>query len=348
MKTKQKVLIIAIVSVLLLAVIGLTIGLVLVAQQATMNNNMTISYTANNVDATITATGLRYDTNSTDETGKEITTKGDNVVTFSASQANASGGVEFNNAELTASGRAVYTFEIKNTANSSNKKEMKALTTFSGISDSDNVSIFIGDSEATATEITSNTDKYFVNIGIGQASKSIVVIMKVTDATLDINAFELDMTIDLGYDIEDPKDLVLTTANVSITPPYAHAITGEYFGSVSITAYYYKNDSTSDPQQLGSHTSDIYYTDDGDTEIYNIMATELNTSGHIVFEISYTTMVIDFYSSNAICAVGSTIEEAVNAEHGNFVELSGHRYVSCFFDIQDEEGVSFDISIICQ
>ncbi|MBE5735156.1 MAG: hypothetical protein E7361_01760 [Clostridiales bacterium] len=212
MKTKQKIMVIAIVSVLLLAVIGLSIGLVLVAQQATMNNSMTISYTANNVDATITASGINYanatgtsDNDSTINIKDGETTKQSKTVTFNAEDVTSTGGVEFVNADLTASGRAVYTFEIKNTANSSNKKEMKALATFSGISDNDNVSIFIGETEASATEIKSATDKYFVNIGIGQATKTIVVVMKVTDATLDVNAFELNMEIELGYDLTDPN-----------------------------------------------------------------------------------------------------------------------------------------------
>ncbi|MBE5735639.1 MAG: hypothetical protein E7361_04270 [Clostridiales bacterium] len=322
MKTKQKVAIIAIVGVLLLAVIGLSIGLVLVAQQATMNNSMTISYTANNVDATITASGINYanatgtsDNDSTINIKDGETTKQSKTVTFNAEEATSTGGVEFVNADLTASGRAVYTFNIKNTANSSNKKEMKALATFSGISDNDNVSIFIGDTEASATEIKSATDKYFVNIGIGQATKTIVVVMKVTDATLDVNAFELNMEIELGYDLTDPNVFDWSSATTTDDLDIIWGIRNRSGADFQFCSTLVSN--TAD--YVIATPVDTYTSDDGETCI-DIYFSTTNTTDKFLVTATYLTLDDSVILTDSRIFDGSVTYEDYNGDvdYGSF------------------------------
>ncbi len=215
MKTKQKVLVITIIAVMALAIIGLTIGLVLVAQQATLNNSMTVSYTANNVDATITATGINYSTATattgttielSDGTTKDLTTK---TFTFDAAQAEATGGVEFEKAELTATGRAVYTFQITNTANTANKRELKVkatvfdanLDTTPTFANDGNVTVKIGTTEELASTMTENITTSTANVGIGGSSTTLVVVMSIDNKTLDVNQYKLSIKLDFSYDI---------------------------------------------------------------------------------------------------------------------------------------------------
>ncbi|MBE5734925.1 MAG: hypothetical protein E7361_00515 [Clostridiales bacterium] len=316
MKTKQKIMVIAIVSVLLLAVIGLSIGLVLVAQQATMNNSMTISYTANNVDATITASGINYanatgtsDNDSTINIKDGETTKQSKTVTFNAEDATSTGGVEFVNADLTASGRAVYTFEIKNTANDSNTKILKALATFSGISDNDNVSIFIGNTEASATEIKFATDKYFVNIGIGQASKTIVVVMKVTDATLDVNAFELDMTIELGYDLTDPNVFDWSSATTTDDLDIIWGIRNRSGSDFTIEINNYSQTLFS--EEISNN--DDYVNSITVPTLINLIVNTTNTTDRFLFTVKYLTM------EDSIVYTNTRVFDASTGNTGGFV-----------------------------
>ncbi|MBE5735486.1 MAG: hypothetical protein E7361_03480 [Clostridiales bacterium] len=225
MKTKHKVAVISIIAVMAIALIGVSIGLVLVAQQATMNNSMTVSYSANNVDATITASGINYATGEA-TTGEDIKLSDDTTsktvefkATDSAAEVEAKGtdAVSFKDTELTASGEAVYTFSIKNTANASNTSVLKVLATFSNMkegNEDDNITIKVGPTRATAiSAITLDDNIYFAEVGAGQATIQFVVIMNVTDATLNVEDFSLDMDIKLGYDLYAPSINPIVTIN---------------------------------------------------------------------------------------------------------------------------------------
>ncbi len=212
--------------VFVLAVIGLTIGLVLVAQRATVNNQMSIRYEAKNVDVEIVASGKKYASKS-DTTGEAIKLQNSEettaTISFDAEQSTdeANANILFETVTIDdATGRAVYTFNITNTASTTNTKELKAMATFSGLTEDDNVSVFVGLSEAYAnTEITSDTDNYFVNIGTGQSTRSIVVVLKITDASESVQDFVLNMDLELSYDIKDNSidwGTVNTTDNLDV------------------------------------------------------------------------------------------------------------------------------------
>ena len=207
MKTKSKVLLITIISVLALTIIGMTIGLVLVARTATLNNQLTVSYVADNVDCEVVTSAMKYP-NTTNNNGEAVllsdgTSDDLNSKTyeFKASDNTATGGVEFNPTSLTSSGRIVYKFEVTNTANSNNTKELKVLATITGDNTNDNVTIKLGRSEIAATEYSTT---YYNNIGIGGNSTIVYVILSVTDATQDVNNLELGITLQLSYTIADP------------------------------------------------------------------------------------------------------------------------------------------------
>jgi len=156
---KKKILTIAIFSVMVLTVIGLAVGLVLVAGRASMNNVMQISYVSNNVGARITAYGILYPNATGTENGVTIPTADGNdseTVEFYEDQEDANGNISFQTVDVTATSRAVYTFNITNTVSSTNTKELKALFAFNNLNDSDNVIIQVGTSESNAIYTTHN------------------------------------------------------------------------------------------------------------------------------------------------------------------------------------------------
>jgi len=164
---KKKILTIAIFSVMVLTVIGLAVGLVLVAGRASMNNVMQISYVSNNVGARITAYGILYPNATGTENGVTIPTADGNdseTVEFYEDQEDANGNISFQTVDVTATSRAVYTFNITNTVSSTNTKELKALFAFNNLNDSDNVIIQVGTSESNATTISSTYNQYYINI----------------------------------------------------------------------------------------------------------------------------------------------------------------------------------------
>ncbi len=120
MSSKQKIAISAIGIVLVLAVIGLTIGLVLVASQATATNSMKVTYQANNVACTIqgsaTGTGLTEATKTitaTHKIGETVQDSGKIAVAATDNVQNAA--IEFSEAVIEAAdGVVTYTFVITN------------------------------------------------------------------------------------------------------------------------------------------------------------------------------------------------------------------------------------------
>ncbi len=203
---KKKILTIAVFSVMVLTVIGLAVGLVLVAGRASMNNVMQISYVSNNVGARITAYGILYPNATGTENGVAIPTADGNdseTVEFYEDQEDANGNISFQTVTVTDTSRAVYTFNVTNTTSSTNTKELKAMITFNNLQDTDNVDIQVGTSESSTTTISATYNQYYINIGAGQQYKTIVVTMRVADPAKDIKDFNANMQIELGYDIEN-------------------------------------------------------------------------------------------------------------------------------------------------
>ncbi|MBE5735545.1 MAG: hypothetical protein E7361_03775 [Clostridiales bacterium] len=118
MRTKHKIAVISIIAVLILAVIGMTIGLVLVAQQASLSNSMTISYSADNVDATIAtnAKWFKADGTSVDIELKDSTDTTGSVEFDATDTTTTTGGFEYKDVALGVGDYVEYYFTITNTA----------------------------------------------------------------------------------------------------------------------------------------------------------------------------------------------------------------------------------------
>ena len=175
MNSKSKIAMSILVAVLILAIIGLTVGLVIVASQVNVNNSMKVTYKATNVQCSIDASGLSYNKSYGEtETGSIIKIKDsesnytlDNkTLTISAtSNSSTIGSVEFNEVELTAAGRAVYKFTVKNTAtyDAGTTNTFKVDVTVSN-SDAEaigtgNIKVSVADTEANAvTAINGGTN----------------------------------------------------------------------------------------------------------------------------------------------------------------------------------------------
>ncbi len=218
MKTKQKILIGTIIAVLVFAICGLAIGLVLVAQQANMSNTMTISYTANNVDCIVTTSGAFYE----GETKvKDITMdnsdKTEHFVEFKATEVGTNGistknGATFDNIDLTATGKAVYKFTVKNTATpvAGTTRQLQVKAEVGGISDYANVVAGTGSSIADAVDYKG---VHFASIAANTTSQNSVdfyVVVKVLDPTIDITNYKMNINIYISYDMYDTNYTQLT------------------------------------------------------------------------------------------------------------------------------------------
>ncbi|MBE5735503.1 MAG: hypothetical protein E7361_03565 [Clostridiales bacterium] len=211
MKAKQKALVITIVAVLLFAIIGLTIGIVLVAQQASLNNSMTISYTANNVDCIVTTSGALYEgeTKVKDITIND-TTNTEHSVEFRASDNGTNGvstkdGATFDNVQLTATGKAVYKFTVKNTATpiAGTTRQLQVKAEVGGISDYANVVAGVGTTMANAVDYRAVHFASIAANATSQNSTEFYVVVKVLDPTLDINNYEMNIKLLISYDMYD-------------------------------------------------------------------------------------------------------------------------------------------------
>ncbi|MBE5735564.1 MAG: hypothetical protein E7361_03870 [Clostridiales bacterium] len=203
MRTKQHAIFIVVIAVMILAMIGMAIAIVLVAGSATTNNSMNVVYTATNVDCKITASGLNYE-NDEDLSGIEIDATNAEITINASDSDTAVPGTAFDIVDLNPYGRAVYTFEIQNTASATNTNVLKTLASISSedLNANDNIIVKMGSSEANATEITADSNQYYLEIGTGQETATLVVIVSVKDNSLDIEEFDLGLTLNLGYDIE--------------------------------------------------------------------------------------------------------------------------------------------------
>ena len=183
MSSKQKIAISAIGIVLVLAIIGLTIGLVLVANTVSSGSSMSVTYKANNVAATIVASGKNYKTAGDSAPAViKVDEKESNSVSITANQ-DTLGGFSFAQATLTANGYAEYTFAITNNLGDG-EANIKVEATIAAADGAKNITILIG---AGATEAEAKDALAATTTGIPtgiapSATGYVVVRMSVTDA----------------------------------------------------------------------------------------------------------------------------------------------------------------------
>ncbi|MBE5735551.1 MAG: hypothetical protein E7361_03805 [Clostridiales bacterium] len=297
MKSKKVAILITLNIVFALAIIGLAVGLVLVAQKASINNQMSIRYDAKNVDVEIVASGKKY-ANKNDTTGEAIkladSEETSRTIQFTAEQGSDETNTNISFETVTiddATGKAVYTFRIKNTASINNTNELKALATFSGLTEDDNVSVFVGpSSEAYAdTEITSDTDDYFINIGAGQSSRSIVVVLKITDATESVQDFVLNMDLELSYDIKFESTFdwsgAITTDDLDVIWGIKNNSTSAFDITIDGTIDNLSTSLANNGEYVGSH-----YIEDVSSCAINFNAETTNRTDTFIFKVTYLTL----------------------------------------------------------
>ncbi|MBE5735279.1 MAG: leucine-rich repeat domain-containing protein [Clostridiales bacterium] len=300
MQNKSKIIFISIISVMLLCIMGLTIGIVLVASNAEQDNNITISYEANNVDATITASGINY-ASSEDTTGENILlsdgkqsglTTG--TLTFKASQSEVSGTLSFDYALLTATGRAVYTFKIKNTADVSNTRSLKLMASVQDTSNLDNIEVKFGGSEASAIESTVG----YVEIGGGQNTNTLVMMVTVDNTTLDVTNATVDIHLQLSCDLD------VSVSGTTAVAPAIQPVAKQYFegwyldealttkatfplqSNTSVTLYPKYMESTSGMTYSYSSTTKSYLLTKGLDQANVVIPNSYNDGTHGVAPVS--------------------------------------------------------------
>ncbi len=222
-KSKQKIAIITIISVMVLVIIGLAVGIVLVASQANLNNTMTVSYTANNVDCIVTASGQLHSSDKIEDISIiNGTSETEHKIEFKASDSGTNGvatksGAEFDKVILDATDKAVYKFNILNTAtpNESNTRQLQIKAEAKGVNKQSNVKVSMG---ATIAEAQSYKGVHFASIAANttsQNSTDFFVVLEVNDATIDIDNYKMELIILISYDIYDEDYIQLNLATAA-------------------------------------------------------------------------------------------------------------------------------------
>ena len=169
MSSKQKIALSAIGIVLVLAIVGLTIGLVLVANSATTTNTMTLTYNATNVDCKITASANNGITIGS-EASKYIEV--DAKATTTEAGAFAFDPHTFSDANVV----YTYTFEIENTA-AAGAAAIKAELTQKATTKITNMKVNM------ATKMVDAEGEEVTSIAVGE-SAFLTITVEVDDATI--------------------------------------------------------------------------------------------------------------------------------------------------------------------
>jgi hypothetical protein len=219
MRTKTKLTLIIVISVLALLIIGLTLGLVFTADTTTVNNTLTVAYDVDDVECTIALSGKNIDGNTDedltfnddyDSISKSITFTKDSVSN------NSVGSFEFNETEIkSAYGYIQYIFTITNNSASSTTQDLKVQFSLSDVTEtSTNMNISVNESDASDTdEIVfkndigeidySKTVDYIVpaNTGTSKNSKTFIITFK-ADKLLYDASFEGVINLKISYLVE--------------------------------------------------------------------------------------------------------------------------------------------------
>ncbi len=200
MQTKQKVAMIVTIVVMALAIIGLTIGLVLTAANLSVQNSMTVTYSVEDVKASIVAYGEIHAGGSKLAENGDITVSGGNtgandgsvVIDTTAEDNIVISGAAFSTVALTDDGHAVYIFEIKNDGSvNAMKVDVNVINT------------------ATVTEGGENKSLADANIKMGVAAAT-------DKATAITNATKTDATATLATQTVDAQGTVFVVIAFSV------------------------------------------------------------------------------------------------------------------------------------
>ncbi len=186
MTSKQKIMVSVIGIVMVLAIIGLTVGLVLTATQVTASTSMNVSFTSREVDATIVGSAKYYAKGTGEGTNIEVT---NGTATFTA-------GTETNSHSMTFAAQeyanptdyVIYSFVVTNTAPTA---DAAAIDAYYKIVGGTNATIQISTDGATYTEANTTANTLFsASDGIAAQNGQLTLYVKVTvkDKTLDMSA----------------------------------------------------------------------------------------------------------------------------------------------------------------
>ncbi|MBE5735511.1 MAG: hypothetical protein E7361_03605 [Clostridiales bacterium] len=194
MSNKYKILISLVCVVLSLAVISLSAGLVLTASSMSSPTAMAIGYKNNGTTCSIKADARVY-ASDTDTIGESVRyQEGYNGnVSIDKDHRENKGFVRFEDVALNSAGRVVYSFTITNLS-SNNKDWLCYSVDINGMTDNDNITVKLGTSEATAVE----DDDAWYSVGKVGASHTFVVVMSITDPTVDA-LIEANVIINISY-----------------------------------------------------------------------------------------------------------------------------------------------------
>ncbi len=214
MRTKTKLILSVIAGIMIMIVIGLTIAIVLVAQQVNISNSMSVYYTVTDVSCKITPTATRYD--HTNAVAEILSVTPNELVANIGDSANGEVGgspakvgiFEFGRAELTASGYVVYTFAITNTAPEAGEDLFSTITfdanaiknqnitlqigEYAGLITTENKATVVADMRANAEKKTTHT----ISLIEPQQVVSYVVIIGIENDSYDVD-LDLLSTIDV-------------------------------------------------------------------------------------------------------------------------------------------------------
>jgi len=160
MSSKQKIAISAIGIVLVLAIIGLTIGLVLVASQASATNSMKVTYSATNVACTIQGSAKSYDLEeaTVETTHVQSGYTDPELITANVQDSSVTGNINFATVDLeNAEGYVVYEFVITNTA-TAGASAIKATATITESATKNNIAVVVGTDRAAAITAATAAD----------------------------------------------------------------------------------------------------------------------------------------------------------------------------------------------
>ncbi|MBE5735562.1 MAG: hypothetical protein E7361_03860 [Clostridiales bacterium] len=344
MKVKSKAVYIAIIAVLALALIGMAVGLVLVAKNVATNNSMTIRYEVTGASCDITASGINYENDGIVDKSDIYVRESENEtptqtsITKEIKFGNTAGGsFIFSSADksatpLTAAGRAAYFFQIENTANATSERMLQAKAVITNPTEANNIKIHLGLSES-AVEITEETSTATFNIGTGGETATIVVILEVDDDTVGAS-YNCEFDLEIGYELGDITNM--EDANSATTAASADDIKNEVesYSTLAATRYYDTNgnavSSASEAAvKVESYpTVDIYY---GDVATSNAISANSNSisaipsspTGHKVTNKRYIKLTEDIDYSQLVSETINNVASIILDGNGKTITIDG-------------------------
>ncbi len=316
MKSKKVITLVIINIVFALSIIGLAVGLVLTAQQAILNNSMSIRYEVTGASCDITAYGIKYDDEGyVNKSSIHVRENANDTPTEGALTKNIQFGTTsigsfiFSSADkdstlITATGRATYFFEIKNTADTTSTEILQVKAEITNLEEADNVRIRMGLSES-ATEETSA----IYNIGTGGETATIVVILDIKDPAIS-TSYNCAFSLNIGYELSDVTNM--GDANSSVVATTATNLEDEIasYATTQATRYYdasgneVATSSEATAKVVSYPTIDIYY---GDVATSNSLTSNSNSisapptsiSGYKVTNKRYIQLANDIDLTNS-------------------------------------------------